>query len=98
MFEWLTLWPTNGPLPGRSQRNDIGKSSQKPGCRASPAPIRPPCQEGGRIEVRTDRVKPAPPAEYASIFSTEPTNFARARTVRRQPLANKHSTKSPPPD
>src|SRR5438046_6790181 len=23
MFEWLTLWPTSGPLPVRSQRRDM---------------------------------------------------------------------------
>jgi hypothetical protein len=24
MFEWLTLWPTIGPIPVSSQRRDMG--------------------------------------------------------------------------
>src|SRR5690606_12858679 len=28
MFEWLTLWPTIGPIPVSSQRRDILRSSR----------------------------------------------------------------------
>src|SRR3569833_907806 len=75
MFEWLTLWPTSGPLPVRSQRNDIGKSSQKPAVALSSAPVRPTFQEGGRIEARTGRVKPAGRAGFASDFSRNRASF-----------------------
>src|ERR1700722_2609262 len=33
ILEWLTLWPTSGPLAVSSQRRDIAKSSSVPACR-----------------------------------------------------------------
>src|SRR4051812_17569781 len=34
ILEWLTLWPTSGPLAVSSQRRDIAKSSSVPGLRS----------------------------------------------------------------
>jgi hypothetical protein len=33
ILEWLTLWPTSGPLAVSSQRRDIAKSSSVPAFR-----------------------------------------------------------------
>jgi hypothetical protein len=33
MLEWLTLWPTSGFLPVRSQRHDMAQSSKNIGAR-----------------------------------------------------------------
>src|SRR6187397_1316157 len=58
MFEWLTLWPTSGLLPVRSQRQDMAHSS-KNNARRRAVQVNRPGKDRGRIESGIAGVKPS---------------------------------------
>src|SRR6266849_3973183 len=68
ILEWLTLWPTSGPLAVSSQRRDIAKSSFVPGLESlggsNSRPFQEPRTYRGRAASRQGRrpdFAPAPP-------------------------------------
>src|SRR5262245_4873589 len=58
MLEWLTLWPTSGLLPVRSQRQDMAHSS-KNNARRRAVQVNRPGKDRGRIESEVAGVKPS---------------------------------------
>src|SRR5262249_1198981 len=64
ILEWLTLWPTSGLLPVRSQRHDIAKSSRTPSTKTCRFRSNRLVKMGGRIESGVRRVKPS----YRMVF------------------------------
>src|SRR5262249_19191414 len=62
MFEWLTLWPTSGLLPVRSQRQDMADSS-KNNARRRAVQVNRLGKDRGRIESGVAGVKPSPSAK-----------------------------------
>src|SRR5258705_12604180 len=57
ILEWLTLWPTCGPLAVSSQRRDIAKSSFVPGLESLGGSNSRPFRNRGRIGGERQAVK-----------------------------------------